>query len=150
VSAASQGGTPNEAGILPVLAPLGRRLLSLIYEALLLAALLWCAALLFGAIEIEAASIHARALFQAYLVLVTGAYFTWQWTHGGQTLPMKTWRLRLVTVLGEAPGRRLAWLRYAIAFAGALAGGLGFLWALVDRDRQFLHDRLAGTRVVRT
>jgi uncharacterized RDD family membrane protein YckC len=150
VSAAPQGGLPGQAGTLPEPAPLGRRLLSLIYEALLLAALLWCAALVFGAIEIEAASTHARALFQAYLVLVTGAYFTWQWTHGGQTLPMKTWRLRLVTVQGNAPSRRLAWLRYAIALAGSLAGGLGFLWALVDRDRQFLHDRLAGTRVVRT
>jgi uncharacterized RDD family membrane protein YckC len=138
-----------QAGAPPLIAPLGRRLLSLIYEALLLAALLWCAALLFGAIEIEAATRHPRPLFQAYLVLVTGAYFTWQWTHGGQTLPMKTWRLRLVGVSGAAVGTRLAWLRYAIALAGSLAGGIGFVWALVDRDRQFLHDRLAGTRVVR-
>jgi uncharacterized RDD family membrane protein YckC len=149
VSPASRGGSTAQAGAPPLLAPLGRRLLSLIYEALLLAALLWCAALLFGAIEIEAATRHARALFQAYLVLVTGAYFTWQWTHGGQTLPMKTWRLRLVSVSGDTVGPRLAWLRYAIALAGSLAGGIGFVWALVDPDRQFLHDRLAGTRVVR-
>jgi uncharacterized RDD family membrane protein YckC len=27
-------------------------------------------------------------------------------------------------------------------------GVVGLLWALVDRDRQFLHDRLAGTRLV--
>jgi uncharacterized RDD family membrane protein YckC len=149
VSPAPGGGATARAVTLPLLAPVGRRFLSLIYEALLLAALVWCAGLLFGAIEIEAASTHARALFQAYLVLVTGTYFTWQWTHGGQTLPMKTWRLRLVSVSGGAVGARLAWLRYAIALAGTLAGGSGFLWALVDRDRQFLHDRLAGTRVVR-
>jgi uncharacterized RDD family membrane protein YckC len=149
VSPAPGGGATARAEALPLLAPVGRRFLSLIYEALLLAALVWCAGLLFGAIEIEAASTHARALFQAYLLLVTGTYFTWQWTHGGQTLPMKTWRLRLVSVSGGAVGARLAWLRYAIALAGTLAGGGGFLWALVDRDRQFLHDRLAGTRVVR-
>jgi uncharacterized RDD family membrane protein YckC len=149
VSPASEGGAADRAASPPLLAPLARRLLSLIYEALLLAALLWCAALLFGAIEIEAGSRHARALFQAYLALVTGAYFTWQWTHGGQTLPMKTWKLRLVSVSGGAVGPRLAWLRYSIALAGSLAGGIGFLWAFADRDRQFLHDRLAGTRVVR-
>jgi uncharacterized RDD family membrane protein YckC len=149
VSAAPEGGAAARAQRPPLLAPLPRRFLSLVYETLLLAALLWCAALLFGAIEIEAASSHGRALFQAYLLLVTGTYFTWQWTHGGQTLPMKTWRLRLVSVSGGAIGARLAWLRYAIALAGTLAGGIGFLWALADRDRQFLHDRLAGTRVVR-
>ena len=131
------------------LAPLGRRLLSLIYEILLLAALLWCAALLFWTIEQELGAAHARRVFQIYLAATAGAYFIWQWTHGGQTVPMKTWRLRLVTRDGEPVPTRQAAMRYFAAMAGSLALGLGFVWAAFDRDRQFLHDRIAGTRIVR-
>ena len=132
-----------------ILAPIGRRLLSLIYEIVLLAALLWCSALLYWAIEHELATTHARRLFQIYLAGVAGAYFVWQWTHGGQTVPMKTWRLRLVGRDGERVPTRQAVMRYFAAMAGSLALGCGFLWAFVDRDRQFLHDRIAGTRIVR-
>ncbi len=62
---------------------------------------------------------------------------------------MKTWRIRLVRAAdGGAvnPGR--AAHRFVLALLGTLAAGLGFAWALVDRDRQFLHDRLAGTALV--
>lgn len=143
-------GQPDEAAETPlVLAPLLRRTLSLIYETLLLAALLWCAALLFGALENKVGSTHVRTVFQAYLLVLTGVYFVWQWTHGGQTLPMKTWHMRLVTPTGQPVGTLQAWARYLIATAGVLGFGLGFLWALIDRDRQFLHDRLSRTRLVR-
>jgi uncharacterized RDD family membrane protein YckC len=130
------------------LAPVFRRLLSLGYEAFLLAAILLCAAVLFHMIEHLLAAPHVRALFQGYLVAVAGAYFVWQWVRGGQTLPMKTWRLRLVSQQGEPVGLPRASLRYALALVSVALCGAGFLWALVDRDRQFLHDRLAGTRIV--
>jgi uncharacterized RDD family membrane protein YckC len=145
---ASRRVPPSESQPLP--APLGRRFLSLIYEILLLAALLWCAALLFTAVEREIAGTHARAVFQLYLASISGIYFVWQWTHGGQTLPMKTWRLKLVGRDGGPIATRVAVLRYVAAAVGALAFGLGFIWALIDRDRQFLHDRLLGTRIIRT
>lgn len=132
------------------LAPLGRRLLSLIYELLLLAALLWCAGLVFSLLEHALTRSHPRTLLQIYLALVTGGYFVWQWTHGGQTLPMKTWRLKLVDAEGNAVGARRAWVRYGAALAGTLAFGAGFVWGFFDRDRQFLHDRIAGTRIIRT
>ena len=145
---AQRGGGSDRVAAPPAYAPLGRRFLSLIYEALLLAALLWCAALLYAAIEREIASTHSRTLFQLYVASVAGTYFVWQWTHGGQTLPMKTWRLRLVSRTGGALATRQAVVRYLAAGAGALALGVGFIWAVFDRDRQFLHDRLAGTRIV--
>src|SRR6266704_3164467 len=46
------------------------------------------------------------------------------------------------------PSSPPAALRYALAWPSLLVFGVGFLWAFVDRDRQFLHDRLAGTRIV--
>ena len=132
-----------------VLAPLLRRLLSLVYEALLLAALGVCAGVLFYAVEQTLALPHLRAAFQAYLVTLGGVYFVWQWVRAGETLPMKTWRLRLVTRDGARISFTRGSVRYIAALAGAAAFGIGFLWALVDRERQFLHDRIAGTRIVR-
>ena len=61
---------------------------------------------------------------------------------------MKTWRIRLVRHDGAAVSIPRALHRYALAALGFFALGLGFWWALVDRDRQFLHDRLAGTALV--
>jgi len=129
------------------LAGLGRRLLSLSYEALLAAAVVLAGSLPF-VIAAHGAGTIARPLFQLYLVALIGAYFTWQWRRGGRTLAMKTWRLKLVKRAGGALGWSDAVKRYLYALAGTLALGLGFLWALIDRDRLFLHDRLAGTKII--
>ena len=132
------------------LAPLSRRVLSLIYEALLLGALLWCAGLIFVLVEARLSSGHLRLLFQLYLALIAGVYFVCQWSRTGQTLAMKTWRLRLVTRQGEPVRMQQACARYLIALAGLLLFAAGFLWACFDAERQFLHDRIAGTRILRS
>ncbi len=97
----------------------------------------------------EADRIMARASFQLYLLALAGIYFSWQWMHGGQTLPMKTWRLKLITRDGGPLTAARAFRRVVFAIAGTLGLGAGFLWALVDSDGQFLHDRLAGTKIVK-
>lgn len=84
-----------------------------------------------------------------HLYGVMGAYFVWYWHRRGQTLAMQTWRLQLVRAAdGRLPSVATAWLRYTLAWPSVLCFGLGLVWALFDPDRQFLHDRLAGTRVV--
>jgi uncharacterized RDD family membrane protein YckC len=129
-------------------ASLRRRALALIYEALLLVALLLIGSLPFVMVARDAGWADARPLFQVYLMALTGAYYAWQWKRGGQTLALKTWRLRIVT----RDGRPLTWAhalkRFAIALPGTLLLGAGFLWALLDREGLFLHDRLAGTKIV--
>jgi uncharacterized RDD family membrane protein YckC len=131
-----------------VTAHLARRFASICYEILLLAAILFAAGWMFLAVERLLPGALARPLFQLYLLAVCAAYFIYCWTRSGQTLPMKTWRIRLVTLQGGALSIGRASSRYVLALAGiALAGG-GFWWALIDRDGQFLHDRLAGTRLV--
>jgi uncharacterized RDD family membrane protein YckC len=129
------------------LAGLGRRALSLGYEALLLAAVVLAGSFPFVAMT-QGAGVLARPLLQLYLVALAGAYFTWQWRHGGRTLAMKTWRLKLVTREGGELAWRHALKRYCYSLAGTLALGGGFLWALFDREGLFLHDRLAGTRII--
>lgn len=109
-----------------------------------------------------------HAVFQAYLLAVIGLYFTWFWHRSGQTLAMKTWHVRLVARDGRLPGTGRAWARYGLIWWGlvpAAAVGwtghdeaaaatllatfaLNWAWALIDRDRQFLQDRLAGTRLI--
>lgn len=126
---------------------IGRRLASMLYEALLLVAVLFTAAFIFVAIARNATSPAIRPIFQTYLVGTIAAYFLWYWLHGGQTLPMKTWHLRLISTNGSPISLKQACLRFVLAAIG-IASGLSIIWALFDRDRQFLHDRLAGTKLV--
>lgn len=80
---------------------------------------------------------------------VTGLYATLSWRRGGQTLGMRPWRTRVVTPAGGQPELRTLWLRYAVATVSLLAGGLGFWWAWIDRQRLTWHDRASGTRLIR-
>ena len=133
----------------PLRAPsFGRRLASALYDLLMLAALVMVATFPFLAFFGDSTHGWRRHVLQFWVLAVCGAYFAWFWTRGGQTLPMKTWRIRVVRFDGAPLTLARALHRYVIAVLGFFALGLGFLWALVDRDRQFLHDRLAGTALV--
>jgi uncharacterized RDD family membrane protein YckC len=127
-------------------AGLGRRLLSLLYEGLIVLAVLLIGDLLLLLAFAPAREPEYRPLVQLYLVALTGVYFVGFWTAGGQTLPMKTWRIRVVGPDGGPVGWRRGLARYLVALVSLLLPSLA--WALVDRERQFLHDRLAGTRLV--
>ena len=84
----------------------------------------------------------------SHVFVVLGAYFIWCWHHGGQTLAMQTWKIQLSTPGGGRPSLARLMLRYILAWPSIIYLGAGVLWAVFDRDRQFLHDRLAGTRVI--
>ncbi|MDQ3185769.1 MAG: RDD family protein [Pseudomonadota bacterium] len=126
-----------------------RRLASMVYESLLLIAVLFIASFVFHLIFRDTGSLFFRPAFQLYLLLVAGSYFTWFWTHGGQTLPMQTWKFRVISADGQQLTLKQAIARYLFAVIGIFFFGCGVLWALLDRERQFLHDRLAGTRIVK-
>ena len=120
-----------------------------IYELLLLLALwmlcTWIFVRLFG----DATHSNKRTFLQFFLWLVTGAYFVWCWTKTGQTLANKTWKIKLVNQQNSTLSIKQAMIRYALASASMLACGLGFIWALVDKNGLFLHDRLLKTRFIR-
>lgn len=120
--------------------------MSMVYDGMLLLGVLFVTGFLFVALTHYTGQPQMRPFFQAYLVGVIAVYFFWFWLHGGQTLAMKTWRIRLETVDGGPLTLDRAMLRFAAAWLCLL--GIGVLWAFFDRDRQFLHDRLAGTRLV--
>ena len=124
---------------------LPRRLASMVYEAVLLFAVGFFAAWLFffasGGRDATAGA--ARHLLQLLIGLVFAAYFLWSWLRGGQTLAMKAWRIRLVEV---TPLKALIRFVLALLLVPTL---VSIVWSLFDRDRQFLHDRLAGTRLTK-
>lgn len=163
---------PNSA-VHPAATPtIRRRLTVLVYEAFLLAAVELGATALFMLVTINGKGpLFAHGL-KAWLFVVTGAYFVFCWTDSGHTLAMKTWRVKLVMHDGARVPLKTAVIRYLLAwgwflpailvsyafhltgdkgaFSLALAVGMAVwaLTALLDKDRQFLHDRLAGTRLV--
>ena len=112
-----------------VTAPLKRRVICLIYEALILVALLLAAAL--PVVLINARWLHTspelgRYLMRAWLLLICGWIYTRQWVSIGQTLPMKTWKIRVVDQKGAALTVHRAWLRYAAVLGSvALLGKIG-------------------------
>jgi uncharacterized RDD family membrane protein YckC len=114
----------------------------MVYEALLVFGVAFFAAWIFyfASGGRDATRGVERAGLQVFILLVLAGYFLWCWLRGGQTLAMRAWKIRLVDV---TPGKAAA--RFLIAAASL---PLSILWALVDRDGQFLHDRLAGTRLI--
>jgi len=159
-------------------AGIARRLGAVIYEGLLLVAIVFVASFIAlplitpghaGAAEALAVpDLAHRVMLFCILFAVVAWYFTWSWTGAHRTLPMKTWRLRLVLADGSPVPAKTALLRFLCACIGpglaVLAYGVlrqyglgaqavwlvafNFLWAFVDPERQFLHDRIAGTRIV--
>lgn len=90
---------------------------------------------------------HGNLPYNFYLLTITYLYFTWQWTHGGQTLGMRSWKIRLRQNDAEHVRWRNASLRFLLAILSGLALGAGFFLALIDPDRLALHDRYSNTRL---
>ena len=123
---------------------LPRRLASMVYEAVLLFAVGFFAAwvFFFASGGVDATAGATRHLLQGFIALVFAGYFLWCWLRGGQTLAMKAWRIRLVEL---TPSKALVRFALALVLVPTL---ISIVWSFFDRDRQFLHDRLAGTRLV--
>jgi uncharacterized RDD family membrane protein YckC len=148
---------------------LRRRMASWLYEGMLMFGVVFISGYLFGTLSQTRNALDNRHALQAFLFLVFGIYFTWFWAKG-QTLAMKTWNIRVVGRDGRPISQRRALVRYVLSwlwFLPALAilapfkvsGGetvvvvVGWVlvWALLSRfhpERQFVHDVLAGTRLV--
>lgn len=119
------------------------------YESLLLLGVLSVTFMLpHLALGIAAGIILPGPLLALHVFVVLGIYFLWYWRHGGQTLAMQTWKIELADADGGRPSLWHLALRYLLAWPSILIYGVGLVWGIFDRDRQFLHDRLSGTRIV--
>lgn len=150
-----------------------RRLAAMLYESVLLFGILFAAVYLYETL-LQFLKKDNPAIYEQgqtfWVFVVLAVYFVWCWLKGGQTLPMKTWHIRVVQKDGSPLSPKRAVARYLCAWLMFLPGsaiwyffiptksmsivlpGLNFiLWILAarfDRERQFPHDKLAGTRLV--
>lgn len=129
---------------------LPRRLAAIVYDALLLAALLVFASF----IVVIPFKIHPEhplfILYQAYLLVLSFIFYAWCWTHGGQTLGMKTWKFKVACVDGSRMSWKKALLRFAAAIVSWVPCGLGYIWSMFDPQSRAWHDIASGTRLTRT
>jgi uncharacterized RDD family membrane protein YckC len=133
---------------LPVPAPLWRRLIAATYDGLLLLGL-WMGAALLDVIVRDLIQLPRDVLsFRIFLFLIGLVFFGWFWTHGGQTLGMRAWRLQVRREDGAPLLWPIAALRYAAAFVSWGCVGIGMLWCLLDRKRRAWHDLASGTEVI--
>lgn len=86
-------------------------------------------------------------LLWLHIFVLLGIYFIWCWTQGGQTLPMKTWKIQVLNTDGSPLRPLQALLRYCAAWLSCLLLGLGFAAAFFDAQRRSLHDRIADTQL---
>ncbi len=126
-----------------------RRLAALVYDAVLLAGLLFTSTLIVLPFRGGEAFRPHDPGFMAYLLSVSFVFFGWCWTHGGQTLGMRAWRIQLLAADGGPVSWKQAVARYAFAFVSAACFGLGYLSIELTSRKQAWHDLVSGTQVVR-
>jgi uncharacterized RDD family membrane protein YckC len=130
----------------------GRRFAALVYDSLLIAALLlvYTAVIVLargGAVTRGNAGIGWYA-YCAGEIVVIGGYYVINWVRSGQTLGMRAWRLRAVDASGKPLGPAPAALRFLCGFLAWTPAALGVLWLYLDPEHLALHDRLSRTRVL--
>jgi uncharacterized RDD family membrane protein YckC len=125
-----------------------RRFAAISYDLLLLAALDFIATAILLIFTSGVAVDSSNTFFKLYLLLIAWLYFAWQWTHGGQTLGMRAWKIRLYTADNGPVSWPVATKRYLFALLSWLFAGAGFLWALFDRNKLTFHDRYSKSRLL--
>jgi uncharacterized RDD family membrane protein YckC len=124
-----------------------RRLVAMFYDTLLLLSVLLIT-IAFALMLSKGTFTYHNPFFRTLLFLLCFMFYSWFWLHGGQTLGMRAWRMRLQQRDGRPITLWQALVRFMVAIPSLGLGGLGLFWMLVDRERMTLHDRLSGTVVV--
>jgi uncharacterized RDD family membrane protein YckC len=124
-------------------AGLVRRLMAIMYDLFLLLAMLFIATAIAMMFNQGNAIEPGQAIYPfyiVYLLVLSFVFYGWFWTHGGQTLGMKTWKMRLQQDDGKPLSWNLALIRFAIALVSVSVLGLGFIWSLFESKRRCWHD----------
>ena len=136
-----------------------RRLGAILYDVLLVVAVVFFAALIaapltsmVGLLDMEnVGQAHplAKLVYQLYLLGVIYIYYAWPWSHGGQTLGLRTWQAKLISTDDNPLTYKRLLIRFLMSWVSALCFGLGFLWSLFDEQKRTWHDRVSATALVK-
>jgi uncharacterized RDD family membrane protein YckC len=124
-----------------------RRLAAIVYDSLLLLAVLFFATLLVLPFNHGEAYDSSQLYFPLYLIGVSFVFYGWFWTHGGQTLGLRAWKMRVVSDNHDPLTWWQAWLRFVGALISWGFVGLGFLYIWVNPERKAFHDRVSKTHI---
>lgn len=152
---------------------LRRRMACFLYEGMILfgiGLIPGAVGALFVALTGQTHPLQSETALRLFAFVIYGVYFTYFWSRRGQTLPMQTWHIRVITINGDKLSQRRALARYLLscvwfapaaaiasinhwmrwdALAAIAVGVVGYaLLALLQPQRQFWHDVLCGTQLV--
>lgn len=127
-------------------ASLWRRLAAILYDGFLVLALWFISSIILVALNDGKAM--SGTLFQVFLYLEAGAFYTYFWHFKGQTLGMQVWKIRTINDTGEILTLGECTVRFFFATFSFAMIGLGYLWILFDPEKLAWHDRASGTRVI--
>ncbi|GAB6141058.1 RDD family protein [Methylosoma difficile] len=124
-----------------------RRLAAISYDLFLLLAVLFVATALILPFNRGEAFTPDQFFYPLYLFVVSFVFYGWFWTHGGQTLGLRAWKLKVLTFDRQPISWGQALLRFVAALFSWLPLALGFVWILFDRNRRGWHDHFSKTAV---
>jgi uncharacterized RDD family membrane protein YckC len=142
-------------------APLIRRLTAMLYDSLIVIALMMMTTGIYKAIQAgiigadklreltESGKMNTDPLLSSVLFVVLYVFFAYFWTRSGQTLGMQVWHIRIQSPSGVSISWSQALLRFMMAWVSALVFGLGYVWVLIDKKKRSWHDIFSMTEVVR-
>ena len=139
-------------GVPPESRPCGllRRLMIMVYDLVIIMALLMLAATLALLAQLGDKTAFRDPGYTAYLLAVWYLYLAWCWHKGGLTLGMRAWRVRIIDNNGNRPGWAQCAIRFLFSLLSATALGAGFIWSLFEKEKRCWHDIVSGTRLVRS
>lgn len=121
-----------------------RRFASIIYDALLVLAILIVMSIPFFSFNVEENNL-LKITMQVYFYFIIQYFFVWFWVNNEGTLGMKTWKIKIVCNNGEKISYKKAIIRFNIAIISILFFGLGFLISFFRKDKKCLHDIISKT-----
>lgn len=119
-----------------------------LYDGLLLLAVLFLATAIALPLNAGKAFSSDQYIYPLYLLAVSFLFYGWFWTHGGQTLGLRSWKIKVVDKELKPLNWKHALLRFFAATLSWLCLGSGFLWILVDKNKRAWHDYLSGTLLI--
>lgn len=125
-----------------------RRFAAIVYDSILLCSVFFFATFILisslGHGEIES----GNYIYNVFLIFIAYLYYCWHWINGRQTLGMRSWGISIISESNTSLNWKQASLRYFASLLSLALFGLGFLWALFDKKKLALHDRLSKTKLV--
>lgn len=122
-----------------------RRLAAIFYDLCLLFAVCFVATALLLPFNAGEAFSGDQFFYSFYLLTVSFIFFGWFWTHGGQTLGMRSWKLAVLTETKQNISWKQALIRFICAILSWLPFGLGFWWVFFNSKKATWHDLASGS-----